>query len=61
MCMWCTWFEHVHVKEGPRDAGKNRIGISRLAGQVIVKTKVSKQVPHAMVKWSGMPEEGSPG
>ena len=21
-CMWHTWFEHVHVKEGPRDAGK---------------------------------------
>ena len=22
MCMWRTWFEHVHVKEGSRDAGK---------------------------------------
>ena len=39
-CMWCTWFEHVHAKEGPRDAGK--------------------QVLHATVVQSGMPEEGSP-
>ena len=22
MCTWHTWFEHVHIKEGPRDAGK---------------------------------------
>ena len=22
MCTWRMWFEHVHVKEGPRDAGE---------------------------------------
>ena len=43
MCTWYTWFEHVHVKEGPRDTGKKRIGISRSGGRVIVKTKVSKK------------------
>ena len=21
-CTWCTWFEHVHAKEGPRDEGE---------------------------------------
>ena len=21
-CTWRTWFEHVHIKEGPRDTGK---------------------------------------
>ena len=34
---------HVHVQEGPRDTGEKRIGISRLGGQVIAKTKVSKK------------------
>ena len=29
---WFTWFEHVHVKEGPRDAGKKRIRILRSGG-----------------------------
>ena len=22
MCIWHTQFEHMHIKEGPRDAGK---------------------------------------
>ena len=26
MCTWYMWFEHVHVKEGPRDAEKNGLG-----------------------------------
>ena len=28
-CTWRIWFEHVHIKEGPRDAGEKQIGISR--------------------------------
>ena len=32
MCTWRTWFEHVHIKEGPRDTGKKHIGILRLWG-----------------------------
>ena len=42
-CTWHMLFEHVHIKEGPRDAGKKRIGISRSGGRVIAKTKVSKK------------------